>query len=191
LLLRVLGLLERADEGEVWLDSQAVGSLDEAGRMDLRNRVFGYLFAEPFLLDSFSVAESVAMPLFKIACLDIEQARARTAEVLGFTGLSGAADMTVADLPALELHKVSLARALAIGPRALIAEDVGLHLGEGELRDFVELLRRVPEALGIAVIATSPAGAAVFAADREIRLERGVIAVDSQPRQAEEAPTHE
>jgi len=191
LLLRVLGLLERPDAGEVWFDSQATSVLDDAGRLDLRNKLFGYLFAEPFLLDSFSVAENVAMPLFKIACLDLEQARARTAEVLNFAGLEAVADTAVAELAALDHHKVSLARALAISPRVLIAEEVGLHLPAEELRSFAELLRAVPDSLGIAVIATSPAGPQIFGADRRIRLEHGVIAEDSQPDPVQEAPAHD
>jgi lipoprotein-releasing system ATP-binding protein len=190
-LLRVLGLLERADGGEVWIETQATSGLDDGARMELRNRVYGFLFAEPFLLDSFSVAENVAMPLFKIACLDLEQARARTAEVLGFTGLGAAADVTVSELAEVDQQRVALARALAIGPRVLIAENVGMHLGADEVRDFAALLRLVPETLGITLIATSPAAADVLAADREVRLEKGVIVGDSQPMPVEEAPAHE
>jgi ABC-type lipoprotein export system ATPase subunit len=190
LLLRILGLLERPDSGEVWLEEQATGPMADAARVDLRNRQFGFLFAEPFLLDSFCVAENVAMPLFRIACLEIEQARMRTAEVLEFAGLAAAADAGVADLSRLDQHKVSLARALAIAPRLLIAEDMGLHLPEAELRAFAELLRSVPDRLGISVIATSPAGD-IFAADRRIRIERGVIVGDSEPAPAQEAPAHD
>jgi ABC-type lipoprotein export system ATPase subunit len=181
LLLRILGLLERPDAGEVWFDSQPAGPLDDAARLDLRNHLFGFLFAEPFLLDSFSVAENVAMPLFKISGFDIEQARARTSEVLGFTGLSAVADLGVADLSPPDHHKVSLARALAIAPRVLIAEDAGLHLPATDLRGFAGLLRSVPDQFGISVIATSPAGPKIFGADREVRLEHGVIVADSQP----------
>jgi ABC-type lipoprotein export system ATPase subunit len=182
LLLRILGLLERPDSGEVWLDSTPAGSLDDAARLDLRNRTFGFLFAEPFLLDSFTVAENVAMPLFKISGFDIEQARARTAAVLDFAGLAAAADVGVADLLSpLDYQKVSLARALAVSPRVLIAEDAGLQLSPAELPPFAALLRTVPDLLGITVIATSPAEPAIFRPDREVRLEHGTIAADSQP----------
>jgi ABC-type lipoprotein export system ATPase subunit len=191
LLLRILGLLERPDAGEVWLDSLPMDCLDDAARLHIRNHEFGFLFAEPFLLDSFTVAENVAMPLFKISGFNIEQARARTAEVLEFAGLAGSADFSVRDLSALDHHKISLARALAIAPRVLIAEDAGLQLPAADLREFAGLLRRVPEIPGISVIATSPAGAEILGPDREIRLERGVIAADSHPVEVEEAPAHD
>jgi ABC-type lipoprotein export system ATPase subunit len=191
LLLRVLGLLERPDAGEVWFDGRATGGLDDGERMDLRNHAFGFLFAEPFLLDSFTVAENVAMPLFKISGLDIEQARARTAQVLDFAGLAGAADYAVRDLSVLDHHKVALARAVANTPQVLIAEDAGLQLTGANFREFAALLRAAPEQLGVTVIATSQAGADALAPDRELRMEEGRIAEDTHPAPVEEAPTIE
>jgi len=180
LLLRILGLLERPDAGEVWFESERAGPLDDAARLALRNQAFGFLFSEPFLLDSFNVAENVAMPLLKISGFDIEQAQERTAQVLEFTGLAAIADCCVADLSLPDHHKVSLARALAHAPKVLIAEDAGIQLPAREFRDFAALLRAAPEALGVSVIATSPGGDE-FCADREIRLEQGLIAADSHP----------
>ena len=189
-LLRILGLLERPGAGEVWLDGRATSGLDEIMWLDARNRAFGYLFAEPFLLESFSVAENVGLPLFKIADMNLEQARARATEVLGFAGLGAMAEAPVADLTPAECHRLALARALAIRPRALIAEAAGLHLPANELESFAALLRDVAHTLGTPVIATSGAGARTLGADCEVRLERGVIV--SEPAAAqEEAPTHE
>jgi ABC-type lipoprotein export system ATPase subunit len=185
LLLRILGLLERPDAGEIWFDGQPAGCLEDNARLDLRNHAFGYLFAEPFLLDSFTVAENVAMPLFKISGFDIDRARIRTAEVLDFTGLAFAADCTVADLSVLDHHKLSLARALGNAPHVLIAEDAGLQLSPPELREFAALLRSVPDQLGIAVVATGPN---IASPHREIRLDDGLIAADSTPFQEAPAP---
>jgi ABC-type lipoprotein export system ATPase subunit len=192
ILLRILSLLERPDSGELWFDSRPTAALDDAARLALRNSQFGFQFAEPFLLDSFSVAENVAMPLFKISKFDIEQARARTAEVLQFAGLATVADLSVFDLSALDHHKLSLARALAGAPRVLIAENAGLHLPASDFREFAALLRSLPGLLGITVIATSPAGPEILNPDREIRLEHGLLAADSQPiLPAQEAPARD
>jgi lipoprotein-releasing system ATP-binding protein len=191
LLLKILGLLERPNAGEVWLNGEPTSCLDDAARLALRNHQFGFLFAEPFLLDSFSVAENVAMPLFKISGFGIEQARMRTSEVLNFTGLSADADIIVAELDALDRQKVSLARALAVAPRLLIAEEAGQQLADGGRREFLALLRAIPGALGIAVAGTSPEGVESLNPDREIRLAQGAIAFDSHPLPAQEAPARD
>lgn len=181
LLLRILGLLEKPESGEVLVDSQRVGVLDDAARLHLRNHAFGFVFAEPFLLESFSVVENVAMPLLKISGLDIEQARIRTAGVLDFAGLAAAAELPVSELTTLDRHKVSLARALSIAPRVLIAEDLGLQLSADDLPSFAALLRSAPDLLGVSVIATCPSGPGFLNPDREIRLEHGLVAADSDP----------
>ncbi len=187
LLLRVLGLLEHPDSGELWFDSLPTSSLDDPARLALRNRLVGFLFAEPFLLDSFSVAENVAMPLFKISGFDIEQARARTAEVLAFAGLTSATDLTVSGLSPLDHHKVALARALAVSPRLLIAEDAALHLPSSDFRDFAALLRSIPTLLQISVIATAPPTLApLLNPDREFHLAQGLLAPDPHPIPARE-----
>jgi ABC-type lipoprotein export system ATPase subunit len=66
-LLRVAGLLERPEHGEVVVRRRAATALDDAARAELRSRECGYVFAAPFLLAEFSTIENVAMPLFKIA----------------------------------------------------------------------------------------------------------------------------
>jgi hypothetical protein len=54
------------------------------------------------------------------------------------------------------------------------------------------LLRSLPGLLGITVIATSPAGPEILNPDREIRLEHGLLAADSQPiLPAQEAPARD
>ncbi len=180
-LLRILGLLQRPDAGEVWFESRCATSLDDAALMDLRNHSFGFVFSEPFLLDSFNVAENVAMPLLKISGFDIDRARVRTAQVLEFTGLTALADQCVADLGPLDRHKISLARALANAPRVLIAEQAGAGLSPGEHQDFAALLRAAPDLSGVSVVATAPADARSFGAQREIRLDEGAVAADSHP----------
>ena len=65
--LRVLGLLDVPESGEVVVEGVATRGLDEEARAELRAQRFGFVFAAPFLLASFSVIENVAMPLFKIS----------------------------------------------------------------------------------------------------------------------------
>lgn len=180
LLLRMLGLLERPQGGEVFVTGEAAGPLDDAARLELRNQAFGFVFAEPFLLDSFTVAENIAMPLFKISCLDLEKARQRTAELLAFVDLSEAADHPVDDLNLLAQHKLALARALANTPAILIAENAGVHLSAADRAEFFRSLRAVKESYGLAVIAHSSGGAEETGADRELRFSGGRLSTVAQ-----------
>lgn len=186
LLLRILGLLERPQGGEVLLAGQAAGPLDEPSRLALRNSAFGFVFAEPFLLDSFTVAENIAMPLFKISGLDLEKARQRTAELLSFVDLAEAADHPVEELNPLAQHKLSLARALANAPQVLIVEDAGAHLPPADRPHFLNCLRAVKESYGLAVIAHSSGEPEAVGADRELRMSEGRLCAAQEEARANE-----
>jgi len=185
LLLRLLGLLERPHAGEIFFADMGTSGLDDPSRLELRNHAFGFIFAEPFLLDAFSVAENIAMPLFKISGLDLEQARQRALELLEFAGLLDTADDPVGELNPLQQQKLALARSLASAPQVLIVEDAAAQLPEADRPEFFANLRAARDWYGIAVIAR--ASRAVAGADRSVRIEDGRI-VDAP---AEEARAHE
>src|SRR5438067_9580873 len=140
LLLRLLGLLEAPDRGDVFLHGASTRALDEPARLELRNRHFGFVFNEPFLLDSFSVTENVAMPLFKISGAKVEEARKHVEQLLEFVGLRAQAQLGVGALSLLDQQKVSLARALVNQPEIVIVENASARFSEHELMAFSEIM---------------------------------------------------
>jgi ABC-type lipoprotein export system ATPase subunit len=150
LLLRVLGLLEAADAGEVWFEGEPTSAMNEGARSELRNRRCGYVFSSPFLLPEFTVIENIAMPLFKICEMEPAEARDRAEEMLNFAGLQEVA--TTRDISPATQQRVALARALANKPAAIFIESFeGSEAGAGAFR---ELLHVAAERYGIAVVAS-------------------------------------
>lgn len=123
LLLSVLGLLEPPDSGDVFILGEAATAWEEEERREACNEVFGFVFSHPCLLPSFTVAENVAMPLFRIFDIDAKQARDRTLEVLEFTGLVHLETELAGRLAPAERQRASLARALVHSPRVLVADN--------------------------------------------------------------------
>ena len=155
-LLRVLGLLDAPESGEVFLEKQNVAALAEPDRDRIRSERCGFLFAAPFLLPAFSVVENVAMPLFKISHFTPEQARERTDLLLAFTGLTAEAQQPVDELTDFQQHAVSLARALANDPAVITVESLDA-LSASDAARFSTLLRQTCARFGVAVIASVPA----------------------------------
>ena len=178
-LLRVLGLLDLPESGEVLVEGRATAALAEEARAELRAQRFGFVFAAPFLLTSFSVIENVAMPLFKISHVEPEEARRRTGRLLAFAEMSEAAEARIEDLTLRAQYHVALARGLANEPAILFVEDLDGALAGAELAGFAALLRRVPAELGATVIATASPAFAVEKSDRVMEIARGVIVRDS------------
>jgi ABC-type lipoprotein export system ATPase subunit len=177
LLLRVLGLLETPDSGEVWFEGQATANLSEETRSQLRTRRCGYVFASPFLLPEFTVIENIAMPLFKICDMETEEARDRSEEMLDFAGLQKVA--TSRDLPPAVQRRVALARALAARPGALFVED--LPLSEEDAEGFRELLHRAAERFGVAVVSAIRPEGSEREGERRVQLSAGRLASEVTP----------
>ena len=179
LLLRLLGLLERADWGDVLLLGQPTSGLDDAARATLRNRRCGFVFAAPFLLAGFSVAENVAMPLFKISQVSPAEARQRTEAVLDFCGLTGEAQTTVDALPLAAQFRASLARALVNEPALVLVENLDADLAGDCMRQFTALLRQAASRHHLTVIATVSPAFSPEPVDRVLDIAAGRIVRDS------------
>ena len=179
LLLRLLGLLELPDEGEIYFHGQGTKQLASEVRAELRSHHYGFLFAQPYLLPSFSVVENVAMPLFKISGVGATEAQQRTEAMLEFTGMSDRGDATVGQLTFPEQQRVSLARALVNQPDILIVENVDAGLSGVELAGFMDLIRRAVLEFGPAAILTAQERDLARFTDRVVGFAGGVICSDS------------
>jgi lipoprotein-releasing system ATP-binding protein len=177
-LLRVASLLEFPDAGEVLVEGIATRSLSEEARGELRNRRFGYVYTAPYLLPSMTVLENVAVPFFKIAGAGLEEARARTSEVLEFAALAASCRIPVGELPWSDQQRVALARGLVHRPAFLIVEHAaGGACPEGTGR-FFDLIREVPLRFGITVIAVVPETFVPVGSDRLIVVQGRVVRDD-------------
>ncbi len=179
-LLRLLGLLERAGSGDVLVEDRATAALADHQREELRNLRFGYVFASPFLLSSFTVLENVAMPLFRISHSEPEEARIRTSELLDFVALTDLSATKVGDLTAPEQQRVSLARGLSNRPAILWVEKLDGSLVGAELYRFASLLRRTAAEDGTTVIATASTKFLTERNDRVIEIADGEVHSDSR-----------
>ena len=142
----MLGFLESADSGKIWVDGQDVTNLAEEELRRFRDRAFGFLFQNPYLLPSFSVAQNVAIPLFRIRRSNAIAARERTIQVLDFCGIADLENQRAGSLVLSAQRRVAFARALVHDPRVLVS--LSPHAGD----DLFELAFRAAEELKLCVL---------------------------------------
>ena len=121
LFLNMLGLLEPPDNGRIRYGRDLVSEMPIDDLRRLRNESFGFVFEHPCLLPAFSVAENVAMPLFRFCHEDAAGARDRMMETLDFCGISDVGCELAGNLPYELQPLAALARALVHRPRILVA----------------------------------------------------------------------
>jgi putative ABC transport system ATP-binding protein len=177
-LLHVLGGLEPATSGEIWLRGQRVDGLSTAGWAVLRRRHVGFVFQFFNLLSNMTVADNVELPAL-LAGATPRQARKRREELLAELGIADKAGAAPARLSGGEQQRVALARALANEPSLLLADEPTGNLDSSNTQDVLRLLRRV-HAGGQAILMVTHDARVASLADRVINLFDGMVADDAR-----------
>ena len=150
-LLHIIGLLDRPDEGRLELDGIEVSGLDREARAHLRNSSIGFVFQHHYLLDELDALDNVALPL-RIAGRRRVPARARAEELLGAVSLSDRAHHFPDQLSGGEQQRVAVARALAMEPDLLLADEPTGNLDRANSESIFSLVRELHLKAGLTSI---------------------------------------
>lgn len=169
-LLHLLGALDRPTRGSVTIAGDALEGLDEMALATLRNRKVGFVFQFHHLLREFSALENVMIPL-RIAGRDEPAARTRAAELLQRVGLGPRASHRPAELSGGEQQRTAVARALALDPAIVLADEPSGNLDHANSERLHDLFAEVSRDLEIAMVIATHNRSLAARADRVLLLE--------------------
>ena len=136
-LLGLLAGLDVATAGDVVIDDQPVGELDEDDRAALRAEKVGFVFQSFQLLPALTALENVMLPL---ELAGQEDALGRAQAYLGRVGLGERLGHYPTMLSGGEQQRVAIARAFASSPRILFADEPTGNLDTKTGNTVIELL---------------------------------------------------
>ena len=171
-LLHAAGLLERPTSGEVCIDGEDVGSLDERARTRLRLSRIGFVYQFHHLLAEFDARDNVALPM-RIAGYSETEARTRAEAALGSLGLAERTLHQPAQMSGGEQQRVALARALANSPRLLLADEPTGNLDPATSQTVFEALQKRVKDTGVAALIATHNMALAGHMDRVFALKDG------------------
>ena len=150
--LNVMGLLERPTAGTIRIGGEEVGALDEAGLTRLRGRSIGFIFQFHHLMPAFTALENVMMPLLVDRGRPDEEMRARAAQLLDRVGLGALQGRRPAKLSGGQQQRVAVARALAMRPPLVLADEPTGNLDTSSADEVFALLRAFNRDFGTAFL---------------------------------------
>ncbi len=120
-LLSILGLMQQATEGQIFLHGQEVGSLPSDRQAKLRSKYFGFVFQRSRLVSSLSVLENVLVPAWIVGCKESQERRAK--DLLAYFNLEHRLQHKPQQLSLGQMRRVALARALLLQPPILLVDE--------------------------------------------------------------------
>lgn len=173
-LLQILGTLDRADAGELYLDELEVHRFTAQQLNDFRNRHIGFVFQFHHLLPEFTALENVCMPAF-IAGVSRAEAELRAESLLKMLGLSERMQHKPSELSGGEQQRVAVARALINRPSVVLADEPSGNLDSANAQSLHELFVKLRDELGQTFVIVTHNEALSAMADRCLVMKDGLL----------------
>ena len=151
-LLYLLGLLDRPDGGEIWINGELMSNTVDAIRTAARGEHIGFVFQFHFLMLEFTALENVIMPMRKLGRLSVAEMNDRARMLLSAVGLGEKTHRLGTQLSGGEQQRVAIARALANQPSILLADEPTGNLDAKNSGIVFDLMTRLARENGQAII---------------------------------------
>jgi ABC-type lipoprotein export system ATPase subunit len=174
-LLQIIAGLDTPSAGRVILNGQDVSRLDEEERARIRQKTVGLVLQRDNLVPYLSALENVTLPL-RLAKQPNPEDRART--LLGRVGLAHRIHHRASQLSGGEAQRVSVAVALAHGPRLLIGDEVTGELDSQTAASLLDLLCDLHENDGMSMLIVTHHDAVAERAERIVYMRDGVVSAE-------------
>lgn len=149
-LVRCINLLERPDQGRIWIGDTEITALKGKSLRKQRRKI-GMIFQQFHLFASRNVYENVAYPL-KHQGLTGQEIKKRVEELLNLVGLEDKASAYPSQLSGGQKQRAAIARALANEPDILLCDEATSALDPKTTTAILRLLQEVNRKLGVTIV---------------------------------------
>jgi phospholipid/cholesterol/gamma-HCH transport system ATP-binding protein len=181
-LKHLIGLL-KPDRGQVLISGENITAMNEPALNRVR-RKFGVLFQDAALFDSMTVARNVAFPLQEHSHLSKKEIMEQVHFRLQQVGLSGSENKMPSELSGGMRKRAGLARALALDPEIMLADEPTTGLDPIMSKAINQLLKETQERLSLTlVIISHDLEGAFYLAHNLVMISQGRIVAQGSPEE--------
>ena len=176
-LLNVIGGLDKADKGKIFINGQRITGRT-AGAVDrIRNLNIGYIFQNYNLINTMTVFDNVAMVLKMVGIKDENEIREKVEYALELVGMYRYRKRYADMLSGGERQRVGIARAIVKNPAIIIADEPTGNLDSANTLEVMNIIKSISREK-LVILVTHEESLANFYADRIIRLRDGKVISD-------------
>lgn len=150
-LLNLIGLLDTATTGDLFIDGVNVTHAGERERMNLRRGRIGFIFQSFNLIDELNVLKNVTLPL-KYMGLGRTEREMKAMDVLKMLKISHRAEYYPHQLSGGQQQLVAIARALVVNPELILADEPTGNLDSATGKLIMETLTDINHKMGTTII---------------------------------------
>jgi putative ABC transport system ATP-binding protein len=173
-LLQLLGALDRPSDGHLFFEGRDLGELKDNDLADLRLRAFGFVFQHYNLIPTLTAVQNVELALAPMGVKGTEL-RDRSTALLTEVGLAERAAHLPSQLSGGEQQRVSIARALVVEPRVILADEPTGNLDTKTGADVIEMLAGLAAEHGATIIVATHDGDLAARAPRRLAMRDGAL----------------
>lgn len=171
-LLQIIGTLDRADSGELFINGQDISKLKDRKLSQFRNENIGFVFQFHNLLPEFAALENVCMPAL-IKGKSMDEAKKEAMQLLEFLNLGERAQHKPSELSGGEQQRVAVARALINKPAVILADEPSGNLDSQHAKELHNLFFQLREQYNQTFIIVTHNEELAAMADRKITMKDG------------------
>lgn len=178
-LLNMMAGLDHPTSGQILFEGQDLAQFSEKQFIQLRRHRIGVVFQSFALLPLLSAYENVELPM-RIAGMGSRERSERTNEVLNMVGLGRRAKHRPYELSGGEQQRISIARAVAMRPNVILADEPTGELDSVNAAEIFGLFRRMVSEEGMSIVATTHDRTLLDMADKIYTVHDGEIELSGE-----------
>ncbi|EMG30027.1 ABC transporter ATP-binding protein [Campylobacter showae] len=152
-LLGILGALSKPSSGEALINSRNVSKLPDIMSSNFRHSEVGFIFQSFNLIEGLSVYQNVLAPL-SLTSLKKAELNSQIERALNLANIAHKKDQVISKLSGGEKQRCAIARALAMDPSIILADEPTANLDKQNSLIFIEMLKKFKELKKTVVVAT-------------------------------------